>query len=250
MPAPLVGLVDALLKPGSPEQLDASAFNLPEVKEYRRLMDQRAENDWPQLCNYHAANAELKTPPRVVFMGDSITEYWLRGDPQLFTDGVIDRGISGQTSQQMLLRFYDDVIALQPATVHIMAGTNDVAGNTGPTSQEMFEHNIMAMVELARAHHIRVVIGSIPPAAEFFWQPSIRPSATIIALNAWLRNYCASLHIRYVDYYSALVDDHGALKSAFSNDGVHPNKDGYAVMRPLALKAMVPSPVAASAPGG
>ena len=245
MPAALVGLIDALLKPGHPEPLDAAAFDQPEVKEYRRIMDQRNANDWPQLCQYHAANAALKQPPRVVFMGDSITEYWLRGDPQLFSDEVLDRGISGQTTQQMLLRFYDDVIALRPQTVHIMAGTNDVAGNTGPTSPANFQHNIMAMVELARAHHIRVVIGSIPPAAEFFWQPAIRPAATIVALNTWLKSYCAQQHIRYVDYYPLLADAQGGLKSGYSNDGVHPDKDGYAQMRALALRAIA-TPVAAT----
>jgi lysophospholipase L1-like esterase len=171
-------------------------------------------------------------------MGDSITEFWARADTTLFSNGVVGRGISGQTSPQMLLRFMQDVVELHPRVVHIMAGTNDVAGNTGPTSAQDFQNNIMAMVELAKAHKIKVVLASIPPASAFPWHPGLQPAADIVALNTWLRGYAKSSGSSYVDYYSALVDPQGGFQKALSNDGVHPNRDGYAKMQSLALKAI------------
>ena len=204
---------------------------LPEV-------DERARSDWPNLCKYRSANAALTTPAKVVFIGDSITEGWVTADPQLFTDGVIGRGISGQTSPQILLRFFQDVIDLRPRVVHIMAGTNDIAGNTGPTTEQTFENNIAAMVDLARAHHIQVALASILPASSFSWIPGFRPAATIKDLNSWLRSYARKSHIRYVDYYAVLTDTEGGFKAELSDDGVHPNRDGYAAMRKLALRGI------------
>lgn len=199
---------------------------------------ERAKQDWPNLCRYRESNKSLTHSPEVVFMGDSITENWLAADPSLFSDQVIDRGISGQTTSQMLLRFFADVIDLHPKVVHILAGTNDVAGNTGPTRVQDYRNSIEAMVELARTHHIRVVLGSIPPVATFPWRPEVTPVYIIKALNRWLKNYANSNGVQFVDYYSALVDGNGGLKASLSPDGVHPNSDGYAVMRPLVLAAI------------
>jgi lysophospholipase L1-like esterase len=197
--------------------------------------EESAKNDWPNLCKYRDANAALTAPTKVVFIGDSITEGWVTGDPTLFTDGVIGRGISGQTSPQILLRFSQDVIELRPRIVHIMAGTNDIAGNTGPTTEQDFKNNIIAMVTLARAHHIQVALASILPASSFSWKPGLKPAATIKELNSWLRSYAQKSHIRYVDYYAVLTDTEGGFKADLSHDGVHPNPDGYAAMRKLAL---------------
>ena len=166
------------------------------------------QNDWASLCRYRAANAALdpKQRPVAVFMGDSITERWNELDPDFFAHGFLDRGISGQTSPQMLVRFMADVVALHPQVVHIMAGTNDVAGNTGPNSPEDFKNNIRAMVDLARANGISVVIGSIPPADHFGWSPEFRPARQIAELNRWLRDYASAEGLVYADYYAALAD--------------------------------------------
>lgn len=199
---------------------------------------ERVARDWPDLCKYRSANAALSEPARVVFMGDSITEGWASKDPTLFSHGVVGRGISGQTTPQMVVRFYDDVILLHPKVVHILAGTNDVAGNTGLTTVQDYKNNIEAMVELAKAHHIRVVLASIPPAAGFTWKPNYRPALMITSLNSWLREFCRKQRITYADYYSILVDANGGFRKELSGDGVHPNSDGYAAMRSLALRAI------------
>jgi lysophospholipase L1-like esterase len=204
----------------------------------RAAAEQRAR-DWADLCRYRADNAALTAPPRVVLMGDSITDFWRQGDPALFDHGIVDRGISGQTSSQMLLRFWPDVIALQPRMVQILAGTNDIAGNTGPTTEQDYERNIMAMVTLARAHHIRVLLGSIPPAVSFWWTPHpYRPAAEIRRLNEWLRRYARASGAGFVDYYAHLSTPAGAFRPDLSNDGVHPNTNGYEAMTAL-LQAAV-----------
>lgn len=198
-------------------------------------------HDFGKLCQYRAQNAELVKAghiPRVVFMGDSITEFWGTQDPSFFTEGKLDRGISGQTTSQMLLRFRQDVIDLHPQAVHIMAGTNDVAGNTGPVTLEQVEGNIASMAELARAHGIRVILGSIPPAGHFSWRPQIQPVETIRTLNGWIKDYAAENGFTYVDYYSAMSTPEGSMKPGLADDGVHPTKKGYAVMEPLTNAAM------------
>jgi len=200
----------------------------------------RQAADFGGLCRYDSENAHLPPPTarRVIVFGDSITELWKIRDPALFTNDVLDRGVSGQTTSQMLIRFRADVIDLHPRVVQIMAGTNDVAGNTGPISIGAIENNIRDMVELARAHHITVVLASIPPAAKFTWRPSIEPISPILSLNAWLRALAKQDGLIYVDYYAALVDDQHGFKAAWSADGVHPNTDGYAAMKPLAESAI------------
>jgi len=197
--------------------------------------------DYGQLCRYAAQNAALKEPVRVVFMGDSITDNWIGADATLFTGGLVDRGISGQTTPQMLVRFRRDVIDLHPQAVHIMAGTNDIAGNTGAATMETVQGNIASMAEMARAHGIKVILASIPPAAAFPWSPDKRPVPQIAAMNAWLRGYARANGFTYVDYHAALTTPAGGMKPGLASDGVHPTPAGYAVMRPLALAAIASS---------
>lgn len=198
------------------------------------------QNDWAWMCRYRADNAALdpQRPPRAVFIGDSITEQWIARDPDFFAQGNLDRGISGQTSPQILLRFMQDVVALRPQVVHIMAGTNDLAGNTGPTDVAAYRNNVRAMVGLAQVHGIAVVIGSIPPADRFNWSPGISPAPRIAALNAWLREYARKQDLIFADYHTALAGPNGELPARYSDDGVHPNAAGYAVMRPIAERAL------------
>lgn len=235
VPRELADLADMALNPGNPPLNFVELAKNPDVQTFMQAQRERALSDWPNLCRYRPANAALRQRPRMVFIGDSITENWVRGDPTLFTNGIVGRGISGQTSPQILLRFFQDVIELRPQSVHIMAGTNDIAGNTGPTSEQDFKNNIMAMVELAHAHHVDVLLASIPPACAFPWKPALQPAPTIVRLNHWLQSFAASSGSRYVDYYSLLADSQGGFLAQLSNDGVHPNRDGYAVMRKLAV---------------
>lgn len=202
-------------------------------------------DDFGQLARYRAADAALPTPAagenRVVFYGDSITDIWKLSD---YFPGkpYINRGIGGQTTPQMLVRFRQDVIDLHSKVVVILAGTNDIAGNTGPMRNEDIEANLASMAELARVHGIRVVYSSILPvhnyterSKDFFAQ---RPQGRILELNTWLKDYCAKNDIAYLDYFSALVDDKGLLKKDLADDGLHPNAPGYKIMAPLAEAAI------------
>jgi lysophospholipase L1-like esterase len=200
----------------------------------------RREQDFADHCRYAAANAALPsaTAKRVVFFGDSITEIWSRLDPALFEGDVVNRGISGQTTAQMIGRFQQDVIALKPAVVHIMAGTNDIAGNTGPTSLAWIEANVRAMAEMAKANHVRVVLSAVTPAARYTWRPEIDSVASIRDLNAWLAAYAKREGLGFVDYAPVLTDGHNGIKPELSADGVHPNAKAYELMRPLARRAL------------
>jgi lysophospholipase L1-like esterase len=238
MPQAMADGPNQLITPGKLDGSFQRSFGQPEVQAYLKVVQEQARNDWPNLCRYRAANTALSQSTRVVFIGDSITELWVRGDPDLFGKGIVGRGVGGQTSPQILLRFFQDVIELHPQIVHIMAGTNDLAGATGPSSPQDYKNNIMAMVELAHAHKIRVVLASILPATAFPFRPTLRPEADILTLNTWLRGYAKASGDQYVDYYSVLADAQGGFQSALSNDGVHPNRDGYLKMRPLAQKAL------------
>ncbi|MDR6787050.1 lysophospholipase L1-like esterase [Sphingomonas sp. BE138] len=209
--------------------------------EWQRWNRHMLARDWGQHCRYAADNAALKaagTPVQVVFMGDSITDNWINLDPGMFQGGLVDRGISGQTTPQMLVRFRADVIDLHPQAVHIMAGTNDIAGNTGATTLARVQGQIATMAELARAHGIKVILGAIPPAASFAWARDKQPVAPIRAMNAWLRDYARANGHAFVDYHAAMATPEGAMKPGLSSDGVHPTAAGYAVMRPLALDAI------------
>ena len=194
--------------------------------------------DFGQLCRYAAANAALKQPTRVVFAGDSITDNWIGADPGFFTRGIVDRGISGQTTPQLLVRFRRDVIELHPQAVHLMIGTNDIAGNTGAATIETVEGNIASMAELARAHGIKVILASVPPATAFPWAKDKRPAPQIATLNRWIAAYAAREGFTYVDYHAVLATQAGGMKPGLASDGVHPTPAGYAVMRPLAEAAI------------
>ena len=199
--------------------------------------------DWANLARFRDANDSL-TPPvssehRVVFMGNSITQNWQQYFASMFPGKpYINRGISGQTTPQMLVRFRPDVIALKPAVVVILAGTNDIAGNTGPATLEMIEGNIASMAELARANGIEVVLASVLPVRDYPWKPGLEPAPKIIALNAWMNGYAAQHGAIYVDFHSAMADAQGGMRSGLSSDGVHPNESGYRIMSPLVEQAI------------
>lgn len=194
--------------------------------------------DWPYLNKYKTENKQLSAPAlgekRIVFFGDSITEGWKKINPEFFIGkSYINRGINGQTTSQMLLRFRPDVIELKPKIVVILAGGNDIAENTGPITLEMIMGNLMSMCELAKANNIEVILCSILPANDFPWKPGMEPAVKIEALNAMILKFATANDIPYVDYYSAMVDEQKGLKSIYSEDGVHPNKEGYRVMEPI-----------------
>ncbi|MDQ2898510.1 MAG: SGNH/GDSL hydrolase family protein [Acidobacteriota bacterium] len=200
--------------------------------------------DWPNLARYHSADSTVSAPKpgenRVVFMGDSITDNWGRKYGKFFPGKpYINRGIGGQTTPQMLIRFHPDVIALKPKVVVILAGTNDIAGNTGPTTLEAIEDNLMSMSDLAKENGIRVVLASVMPVCDYIKpQTGRRPPEKILALNTWMKDYAAKNGYVYLDYYSAMLDDKQMLKREITDDGLHPNDAGYDVIAPLAEKAI------------
>jgi lysophospholipase L1-like esterase len=210
------------------------------ANDYWKKHDAELLVDFGGLANFKEADLALAPPApgenRVVFMGDSITQGWKIEGAKGFFPGkpYINRGIGGQTTPQMLVRFRQDVIALQPKVVVILAGTNDIAGNTGPMTLEQIEDNLASMADLAAANHIRVVLCSVPPAFDFAWNPGLTPAPKILALNAWIKAYAAEKGYVYVDYHSAMKDERDGLPAALSKDGVHPLPAGYAIMAPLA----------------
>jgi lysophospholipase L1-like esterase len=199
--------------------------------------------DWANLNRFREDNLKTGLPApgekRIVFMGNSITEGWSQKCPEFFTGKpYINRGISGQTTPQMLLRFRADVINLKPAVVVILAGTNDIAGNTGPSSLEMITDNLISMVELAKANDIKVVLCSVLPAYDYPWRPGLNPDKKIPALNELIRNYAEKNGITYLDFFSSMVDSRNGMKTELTYDGVHPNEAGYKVMEPLTEDAI------------
>jgi lysophospholipase L1-like esterase len=199
--------------------------------------------DWANLARYRPANAALGPPAsgdqRVVFYGNSITEAWAPLFPQLFPGKpYVGRGISGQTTPQLLIRFRQDVVALKPAVVVILAGTNDIAGNTGPSTLEMIEDNVASMCEIAQANGIRVVLSSVLPVWDYPWKRGLEPAPKIVALNAWMKSYAAAHGHVYLDYHGAMADARGGMRDGMSTDGVHPNEAGYRIMAPLADAAI------------
>jgi lysophospholipase L1-like esterase len=208
------------------------------------FMGQNAEaQDWANLSKYQNENTTLQplTPEqkRIVFMGDSITEFWSIINPEFFAGKpYVNRGISGQTTPQMLIRFRPDVIALKPSVVILMAGINDIAGNTGPSTLEMIADNIFSMAELAKANNIKLILCSVLPAYDFHWATGLQPAEKVVSLNKMIKKYADANGILYLDYYSAMVNEQKGLNAAYSEDGVHPNKTGYEIMNPLVEKAI------------
>jgi lysophospholipase L1-like esterase len=271
MRAKLILIAGGLLLAAAAQAQLADEFNVPPANcclwnTARSLADQL--QDWNQLGRYHQANEELKKNPvpagRVVFMGDSITDGW-RLDEYFPGQPYVNRGISGQTTPQMLVRMYPDVIALKPAAMVLLAGTNDVARNTGPSTAEMIQQNVMAITELAQHNGIKVLLCSILPISDYAFLaqqaagnpppaagrggpgrgPMIRmrmtptrPPADILKLNAWMKEYATRASAVYVDYFSAFVDEKGWLKEGLANDGLHPNAEGYKIMVPLVSAAI------------
>jgi lysophospholipase L1-like esterase len=221
------GLLTRLQEPGRRE-------------ENERIKAWRFQRDWPALGQYRDANSTLAgTPVDVVFLGDSITEMWRIARPDLFQNGRVNRGVSGQTSPQMLLRFMPDVVALKPRIVHLMCGANDVAGNTGPTTPQDFRNNILAMLHLAKAHGIAVILGSLPPFATLAWNPGLGDlRARVAELNDGLKAIAIERDLVFADYFAALTDGEGRMRADFTRDGVHPTRRGYEAMEPVLIEAL------------
>jgi len=214
-----------------------------EIEALRLAAEERIHNDWAGLRRYREANAELATPDRlhnrVVFMGDSITDGWPRLSEAFFSDsGRVGRGISGQTTPQMLVRFHQDVIELEPVVVVINAGTNDIAGNTGPSTINMITANLKGMAQLAEAAGIKVVLASITPAYDYPWRPGKEPAPKVAAVNQWMKGYCEGHGCFYADYHSSMSDEKGEMLEGLSTDGIHPNAAGYAIMEPIIQAAI------------
>lgn len=237
--------VPAPVAPAQNQKAEQAPPGWEKLSDYQKSLLERMYNDWAYLAKYGDADKELppaKGEARVVFLGDSITEGWgqsgapAESNRAAFFPGkpYVNRGISGQTTPQMLVRFRQDVVRLQPKAVVILAGINDIAGNTGKTTLDAIEDNFVSMGEIARANGIRVVLCSVLPANDFPWHPGLEPAPKVQALNAWLKEYAAKNDIVYVDYYSHMANSQGGLGPELSPDGVHPNKAGYEIMAPLA----------------
>jgi lysophospholipase L1-like esterase len=236
-----------LMTTGGYSQTAAPAATIaPDTATTKEIAHMKAQlADWPNLERYRAENAALAPvaagEQRVVFYGDSITDGWgRRPETGTFFPGkpYLNRGISGQTTPQMVVRFRQDVINLHPAAVLILAGTNDIAGNTGPMTPEMTEDNFRSMADLAHANGIKVILASITPAFDYPWKHGMDPAPKIRAINAWMKDYCERHGYTYLDYYTTLTDAEGGMKPGISFDGVHPNAKGYAMMTPLAQAAI------------
>lgn len=232
-PVPPTATTTPVVTPLTPEQIAAR----------QQAADERLRTDWANLARYRLANAELGDPKagedRVVFLGNSITDGWAKYFPTMFPGKpYVGRGISGQTTPQMLVRFRQDVVALKPKVVVILAGTNDIAGNTGPSTLEMIEDNLASMTELAKANGIKVVLSSVLPVYDYPWKRGIMPAPKIVALNAWLKQYAHSAGAVYLDYHTAMKDARDGLSPELAKDGVHPTEAGYRIMAGLAQQAI------------
>ncbi len=228
-----------LLPPGASER----EVTPQQVVRHRRGSEERFRNDWPNLGRFQEANEKLGPPKRgekrVVFMGNSITAGWSNLHPEFFANKpYVNRGISGQTTPQMLIRFKQDVIDLKPEVVVILAGINDIAQNTGPTTLEAIMDNIAAMAMLARANGIKVILSSVLPAYDFRWRPGLQPAAKVVELNKMIKRFADDNSIYYLDYFSAVVDSRLGMKKEYASDEVHPTLAGYQVMEPLVERAI------------
>ncbi len=220
-------------------KMDSAQYQKAEEEFLLKLQQENRNSDWAKFSRYEASNKLKIAAPKVVFMGNSITEGWVRDHPDFFNaHGFIGRGISGQTSAEMLVRFRSDVILLKPKTVVINAGTNDIAQNNGTITLEHILQNIISMCELAKMNHIKPILSSVLPANHFWWNETLKPAQYIVALNGMIRDYAFKNRITYVDYYSFLVDANRGIDQKYSGDGVHPNLTGYGVMETIILKTL------------
>lgn len=216
----------------------------PEQQEaWKKTAEERFHNDWANLNHFRFENTKIGLPApgekRIVFMGNSITEGWSRTDSGFFAGKpYVNRGISGQTTPQMLIRFRPDAINLKPAVIVILAGINDIAGNTGPSTLEMIEDNLASMTELAKANDIPVVLSSVLPAFDFPWRTGMQPAEKVVKLNVWIKQYAENNGCIYLDYFTPMADKRHGLKEELTFDGVHPNLAGYKVMGPLVESAI------------
>lgn len=238
--AVLFGTLASAQAPAAPQN---AAQNATQNEDKKKPEAKPPAQDWPGLARYHEANLKLAPPAagekRVVFMGDSITDAWGKHFDRYFLGKpYVGRGISGQTTPQMLIRLRPDVIALGAKVVVILAGTNDIAGNTGPETPEMIEDNFASMVDLAKANGIRVVLCSILPVFDYPWKRGLEPARKIADMNRWLKEYAAKSGAVYVDYFTAMADERLGCKVELCSDGVHPTEAGYAVMAPLVEKGI------------
>ena len=227
------------------EQPRIPRFTQAQQDSMRKVEDQRLHKDWAFFEKYAAENAKLPAvspgEKRIVFMGNSITEFWKFWDREFFASNksFVNRGISGQTTPQMLVRFRNDVINLNPTIVVILAGTNDIAGNTGPTTLKNIFGNIVSMAELAKANHIKAILCSILPVFEYSWSPGLEPAGKIMKLNGMLLSYAKKNNLEYVDFHTPMADERNGLKAEYSSDGVHPNLKGYKIMDALVEEAIL-----------
>jgi acyl-CoA thioesterase-1 len=227
----------------SPNRASLLASPPPAVVAFNQEQARRTRDDWGNLCRHrddNAARVVANAPaPTAVFLGDSITEGWARTGADFFAaNGYVGRGISGQVTGQNLLRFEQDVIALHPKVVHIMIGTNDIAGNAGPTTYENIQNNIMAMVQIARATKIAVVLATIPPSTDFPWRRGMEPALKIIKMNEWIRDCAKREDLVLADYHKALANPENGFRAEWTGDGVHPNAEGFKIMNLLAEEAV------------
>lgn len=229
--------LEALMTPGAA----SPAMTQEGAAAHKAYQDLVTRNDWARLCRYRASNRAL--PPsasRVVFLGASTTENWAAADPGLFSGNVINRGIGGQTTQQLLLRFTQDVLSLRPRVLHLMASSNDIvaASSPGGVTLETVQQAIDTMVTLARDHKITVVLASNFPTSRIPWAPGLAPAPLVTKWNAWLKEYAQTRGIAFVDYHAVLRDEAGGIPATLANDGVHPNREGYARITPIARAAI------------
>lgn len=217
-------------------------FLLLSFTDFHAQNEDTMEKDWPNLKKYEKENQKIISAgkkPTAVFMGNSITEGWKNARPSFFSENnFVGRGIGGQTTPQMLIRFTPDVLDLQPKAVVILAGTNDIAGNTGPATLKMITDNIKTMAQLAKANNIKVILTSILPVSDYPWQPGLEPVPKIAEINTWLEQYAQDNGHTYVDYFPVLANDEHGMKAEFAEDGVHPNKKAYQLMEPLVMEGI------------
>lgn len=225
-------------------QPQASPATIPALSPEERAARIKARQeqllkDWPSLARYQSANAALTAPVDAVFLGDSITELWAQKPEQFFPGKhYVGRGIGGQTTPQMLLRFHQDVVDLKPRVVVINGGTNDIAGNTGPSTLKMIEDNLQSMAEIAQANGIRVVLASVTPAYDYPWKKGLDPAEKVVELNTWMKEYCIKTGCVYADYFTPMADGKHGMKDGLSVDGIHPTAEGYRIMSPIADQAI------------